>query len=297
MSLRAVENGEAISLLQGDCFVAIAPRNDISGIMILDEIVANKNTEVANRKRRVPLAEFRTRAESVPEPRDFAHALRGEYIALIGEIKRASPSRGVINDSADPIRVASIYAENGASALSVLTDKKYFNGTPNDLKAVRVSVDVPILRKDFIVDEYQIYESRALQADAILLIVRILSDTQLEEYLALAQSFGMYALVEVHDEAELERALARDASIIGINNRNLADFTVNIATTEYLAPMIPLNKIIVAESGVFTTTDVERCANAGADAVLVGEALMRVDDVAAKVRELSQVASRRRVAT
>lgn len=265
--------------------------------MILDEIVANKRVEVANRKRRVPLAEFRTRAESVPEPRDFAGALRGETVSLIGEIKRASPSRGAINAEADPIHIAATYASNGASALSVLTDKKYFNGTPNDLKSVRVAADVPILRKDFIVDEYQIYESRALQADAILLIVRILSDTQLEEYLALARSFGMHALAEVHDEVELERSLAIDASIIGINNRNLADFTVDLATTEYLAPMIPPNKIIVAESGVSTTEDVERCARAGADAVLVGEALMRAENVGAKVKELSQVASRKRVAT
>ncbi len=257
--------------------------------MILDEIVDNKRTEVANRKRRVSLSEFRTRAESVPEPRDLARALGGEHVALIGEVKRASPSRGAINADANPIRVAAVYAENGASALSVLTDKKYFNGTPNDLKAVRVAAEIPILRKDFIVDEFQIYESRALQADAILLIVRILSDTQLEEYLGLARSLGMHALAEVHDEKELERALAIDASIIGINNRNLANFTVDLATTEYLAPKIPPNKIIVAESGVFTIADVERCARVGADAVLVGEALMRASDVGAKVTELSSV--------
>lgn len=265
--------------------------------MILDEIVANKRTEVANRKRRVPFAEFRTRAESVPEPRDFVGALRGDQIALIGEIKRASPSRGAINADADPIRVAVTYAENGASAISVLTDKKYFNGTPNDLKAVRVAVDVPILRKDFIVDEYQIFESRALQADAILLIVRILTDAQLKDYLALAHSLGMNVLVEVHEETELERALAVDARVIGINNRNLADFTVDLAMTEKLAPNIPSDKIIVAESGVFTSADVGRCARAGADAVLVGEALMRASDVGARVRELSQVSSRKYQAT
>lgn len=257
--------------------------------MILDEIVANKHSEVASRKRRVSLAEFRTRAESVPEARDFASALRGENVALIGEIKRASPSRGAISAEADPIRVASIYAENGASAISVLTDKKYFDGTPNDLKAVRVAVDVPILRKDFIVDEYQVYESRALQADAILLIVRILSDAQLKDYLALARSLGMHTLVEVHDEAELERALATDTKIIGINNRNLVDFTVDLATTERLAPRIPQDRVIVAESGVFTKADVERCAHIGADAVLVGEALMRAEDIRARVAELSSV--------
>ncbi len=257
--------------------------------MILDEIVANKHSEVANRKRRVSLAEFRRRAESVAEATDFQSALRGENVALIGEIKRASPSRGALNGDANPIRIASIYAENGASALSVLTDKKYFNGALNDLKAVRVAVEVPILRKDFIIDEYQIYESRALQADAILLIVRILADSQIKDYLAIALPLGMHALVEIHNEAELERALAADASIIGINNRNLADFSVDLNTTERIAPMIPKGRTIIAESGVFTRGDVERCARAGADAVLVGEALMRAEDPASKVKELTSV--------
>ena len=257
--------------------------------MILDEIVANKRAEISNRQRRISLAEFRTRAESVPATRSFADALIGENVALIAEIKRASPSRGELNAQVDPLRLAQTYAESGASAISVLTDKKYFNGNLNDLKSVRVAVQIPILRKDFIVDEYQVYESRALQADTILLIVRMLADTQLRDYFALAGSLGMDALVEIHDERDLERALTANPRVIGINNRNLADFTVDLATTERLAPRIPGDKIVVAESGVFTRADVERAARAGAQAVLVGEALMRAEDVSAKVRELASV--------
>lgn len=258
--------------------------------MILDDIVINKRDEVAKRKTRVSLAEFRTRAESIVPARNFANVLRNpQRVALIAEIKRASPSRGELSADANPLRVAQTYADNGAAAISVLTDKKYFHGTPNDLKGVRVAVDVPILRKDFVIDEYQVYESRALQADAILLIVRILSDEQLRDYLALAHSLTMHTLVEIHDEADLARALNADASIIGINNRNLADFTVDLATTERLAPLIPREKITVAESGVFTCADVERCARVGADAVLVGEALMKAADVGAKAKELANV--------
>lgn len=255
--------------------------------MILDEIVANKRAEVAERKRHVALAELRARAEAMQSMRDFAGALHRDHIALVAEIKRASPSRGALNADADPPRRARTYAENGAAAISVLTDAKYFNGSLGDLQAVRAAVDVPILRKDFIVDEYQVYESRALGADAILLIVRVLSDAQLCDYLA--HALGMNALVEIHDERELERALAANARIVGINNRNLADFTVDLATTERLAPQIPNDKIIVAESGVFTRADVECAARAGAHAVLVGEALMRAGEVGAKVRELSSV--------
>lgn len=262
--------------------------------MILDEIVSHKHAEVAKRKTRVTLEEFRRRAESVVPARDFAAALRGSNIALIGEIKRASPSRGDLNATASPHVVAQTYAANGAAAISVLTDKKYFQGTPNDLKGVRVAVDIPILRKDFIVDEYQVYETRALQADAILLIVRILSDQQLRDYLALAHSLSMASLVEIHDEADLDRAASSNAQIIGINNRNLADFTVDLATTEQLAPRISKELTSLAESGVFSRSDVERCARAGVDAVLVGEALMRAPDVPAKVRELANVPSLKR---
>ncbi|HEX9076662.1 MAG TPA: indole-3-glycerol phosphate synthase TrpC [Anaerolineae bacterium] len=263
--------------------------------MILDEIISNKKDEITQRKRRITLAEIRDRAGSAPAPRDFVSGLSREQVALIAEIKRASPSRGALRGEFSLPQLAFEYAGNGAAAISVLTDQKYFAGDLGDLESSRIAVDVPILRKDFIIEEYQVYESRAFHADAILLIVRVLSDGQLRDYVALASSLGMGVLMEIHEEAEVERALAADAQVIGINNRNLLDFTVDLAVTEQLAPRILAQagvgsgKIIVAESGVFTRADVERAARAGARAVLVGEALMRADDVATKVRELAGV--------
>ncbi len=263
--------------------------------MILDDIVRVKRQEIEKRRARISQAEFRVRAENSPPVKNFADALRGgECVALIAEIKPASPSRGDLNANADPVKIARVYDENGASAISVLTDRQFFKGELNNLKAARVGADVPLLRKDFIIDEYQVYESRALQADAILLIVRILDDAQLRAYRELAEALDMSALVEIHDERELERALKSDANIIGINNRNLADFTLDLATTERLAPKVTQGKIIVSESGIFSRADVERAGNAGADAVLVGEALMRAEDVGAKVRELATVGNVRR---
>jgi indole-3-glycerol phosphate synthase len=263
--------------------------------MILDEIVGVKRREIEKRRARIPLEEFRMRAENSPPAREFAGALRGgECVALIAEIKPASPSKGDIRTDVDPVRVARQYDEGGAAAISVLTDRQFFKGDPNNLKAARVGADVPLLRKDFIIDEYQVYESRALQADAILLIVRILDDAQLREYRLLAESLEMAALVEIHDEHELERALKSGTQVIGINNRNLEDFTLDLATTERLAPRIEsaangTRPIVVSESGIFTRADVERAARAGSDAVLVGEALMRAEEVTARVRELASV--------
>lgn len=256
--------------------------------MILDQIVAAKRQEVERRRARISPDEFRVRAENAPPARNFAEALRrDDYIALIGEIKPASPSRGDIRADVDPVKIARLYDANGVSAISVLTDREFFKGDLNHLKAARVGADVPLLRKDFIIDEYQVYESRALQADAILLIVRLLDDAQLKDYRLLAESLGMDALVETHDEAEVERALKSDAHVIGINNRNLANFTVDLATTKKLVPLIRGNAIIISESGIFTAADVKRVARVGVDAVLVGEALMRAEDIGAKVRELS----------
>lgn len=257
--------------------------------MILDTIITNKRTEIVEREREFSFAELRTRARAAPFTRDFAGALTRDHVALIAEIKRASPSRGALDVSADPSRVARNYADNGAAAISVLTDAKYFGGSLDDLQSARAAVNVPVLRKDFIVDEYQIYEARVFQADAILLIARVLSDMQLCDYLALTHSLHMPALVEIHDEFDLDRALGADAQIIGINNRNLADFTVDLATTERLAPQIPCGKLVVAESGIATCAHVERVARAGVHAVLVGEALMRAKNVAAKLNELGSV--------
>ena len=260
--------------------------------MILDEIVANKRREISKRKARIPLAEYRSRAENMPASHDFARALRQpDRTALIAEIKAASPSRGEIRAEVDPAKIAQLYAANGAAAISVLTDRKFFQGELDHLKAARVGADVPLLRKDFIIDEYQVYESRALQANALLLIAQILDEAQLRAYRQLAESIGLAALVEIHDEAELERALNSGAQIIGINNRNLADFRVDLANTDRLAPLIPREKIVISESGIFTRADVERAHRAGAQAVLVGEALMRAADVGAKTRELAGVMS------
>jgi indole-3-glycerol phosphate synthase len=254
--------------------------------VILDEIVANKRRQVAERMRQIPLYGLRAIAEKMPVPRDFARALVREDVALIAEIKRVSPSRGTLQARVDPVQRAHAYAAGGASAISVLTDEKYFGGRLDDLASVRPSVGVPVLRKDFIVDVYQVYESRTALADAILLIVRVLSDAQLRDYIALAHALTLNALVEVHDERELDRALTAGARIIGINNRNLADFSIDLATTERIAPRIPPGKVIVAESGVSTRADVERAARVGAYAILVGEALMRAGDIGKKVQEL-----------
>lgn len=263
--------------------------------MILDEIVAAKRKEIERRRARISLNDFRLRAEHAPPARDFAAALRGgATVALVAEIKPASPSRGDLRADADPVKIARVYAKHGAAAISVLTDRAFFKGDPNNLKAARVGADLPLLRKDFCLDEYQIYESRALQADALLLIVRLLDDAQLRAFRERAQALGMGALVEIHDELEIERALGSGATLLGINNRNLANFTVDLATTERLAPRIRAARqsdvVIVSESGIFTRADVERTRDAGADAVLVGEALMRAKDMDGKVQELASVA-------
>lgn len=258
--------------------------------MILDDIIANTRAEIRQRRLQVPLADMRARAEgSTRATLDFAGALQRENIALIAEIKRASPSRGTLRALRDPSAHARLYVAAGTAAISVVTDANFFHGSLADLEAVKNAVEVPVLRKDFIVDEYQVFESRAARADAILLIVRALADSQLRDYLALSRSLNLSALVEVHDEAELDRALAVEASIIGINNRALQDFTVSLAMTERLAPRVPSGKLVVAESGVLTRPDVECVAKAGIHAVLVGEALMKAENVSAKVQELGSV--------
>jgi indole-3-glycerol phosphate synthase len=254
--------------------------------MILDEICEQKRGEVAAAKVRRPLAQLKEWAKDAPKPRDFRRALRGDTIRLIAEVKRASPSRGTLLKGMEATDLASIYEECGAAAISVLTDEKFFRGSLDDLVSVRRSVKLPCLRKEFVIDDYQIYEARAATADAILLIVRILSDSQLCEYRELAESLGMGALVECHDADEIRRAIDSGASIIGVNNRDLQTFEVNLNTTLELRKLVPGGKVLVSESGIFTRQHVRILENSGVDAMLVGEALVTSSDVRAKLREL-----------
>jgi indole-3-glycerol phosphate synthase len=255
---------------------------------ILDRIVADKRVEVADRKRVAPRAELERRCASLPATRDFDAALRpGGPVALIAEVKKASPSRGVLSADLDPVALAQSYAQHGAHAISVLTDEKYFKGHLDLLAAIRARVGVPLLRKDFTIDEWQLWESRAAGADAVLLIVSILEPARLRDLLAAAKGLGLAALVECHTAAELDQALSAGSRIIGINNRDLATFETTIETTLGLLPLIPPGPIVISESGFFHGEQVRRVVEAGARAVLVGEGLVKADDVGAKVRELT----------
>ena len=258
---------------------------------ILEEIVEHKKMEIAA----LDVSALRRAAESAPAPRDFLAALSrrrlGLSLSLIAELKRASPSKGILAPHLDLLQVADIYAENGASAISVLTDEKFFHGSLETLCELRFtrSLSLPLLRKDFILTESQIYESRANGADAILLIAAVLTDDlRFAELHSLALELGLTPLVEVHDEKEIERALKlKGIRLIGINNRNLATFEVSLETTERLRRMIPADIFVVSESGIFGASDVVRLAKANVDAILVGEALVTAEDIAAKVRELA----------
>jgi indole-3-glycerol phosphate synthase len=254
---------------------------------VLDKILAHKVEEIAARKARASAATVIAAAREASPPRDMRAAVRRETVALIAEIKRASPSRGVLLADFDPLALATAYAANGAAALSVLTDEHFFGGDLTHLTTARAAVSVPVLRKDFVLDPYQVYEARATGADAVLLIVAALDNARLADLHALIIELNMAALVEVHDEAELERALALGAPLIGVNNRDLRTFTVDLATTERLARLVPPDVTLVAESGIFSGADVRRMGAAGAHAVLVGEALVTAPDIAARVRELS----------
>ncbi len=255
---------------------------------ILDEIVRHKRGEIAARKTAMPRGALVTRAAMLPAPRDFERALTpaAGRARLIAEVKRASPSRGVLKADLDPVALAATYARHGADAISVLTDAKYFGGSLDDLAAVRAAVEVPLLRKDFTLDDYQLWEARAAGADAVLLIVAILEPSALAELAAAAKGLGLAALVECHTAAELDVALTLGARLIGINNRDLATFETRLDTTLSLLPQIPPGPIVVSESGFFTGDDVRRVVDAGAHAVLVGEGLVKASDVGAKIREL-----------
>jgi indole-3-glycerol phosphate synthase len=253
---------------------------------ILDAIVAHKREELARRKRARPLSVVRSEAATAPPTRDFAAPLRVPGVSLIAEVKRASPSAGSLRPDLDPAALARVYAEHGAAAISVLTDARFFGGSLDDLHRVRAAVAVPTLRKDFIVDPYQIYEARAAGADAILLIVAVLSNAQLRELHDMVDRLGMTALVEVHDQVELQRALELAPKVIGINNRDLRTFEVRLETTAALKAQIPENVITVAESGIKTEADVERLRGIGVDAMLVGTSLVKAPDTAQAVRRL-----------
>lgn len=264
----------------------------------LTKILAYKREEVARQRASVPLAELTRRADSAPPPRPFAAALRlPGRPALIAEVKKASPSRGVLLESFDPLALARTYAASGASAISVLTDERFFQGSLKYLEGIHSSLRgepslaIPLLRKDFILDPYQVYEARAAGADALLLIVAALDDEPLRALLALTHELGMQALVEVHDEAELERALHAGAQVVGVNNRDLHSFRTSLETTARLAARLPATgrPLLVSESGIFTSEDVARVHAWGADAILVGEALVTAPDIAARTRELAGV--------
>ncbi|MBM4418617.1 MAG: indole-3-glycerol phosphate synthase TrpC [Chloroflexi bacterium] len=242
---------------------------------ILDAIVARKREDLSRHERELPVGEVRRRAEQSPLPRPFAAALRRPTLSVIAEFKRASPSRGAIAQSADPSDVARTYGAGGATAISVLTEEHRFGGSLADLMAVREAVDTPVLRKDFLFDPRHLFEARVAGADAVLLIVAMLEEAALLDLQELARALGLDTLVEVHTATELERALRVGARLIGINNRDLHSFSVDLATFERLARLVPPDCVLVAESGVFGEADARRMRVAGADAILVGEALMR----------------------
>lgn len=253
---------------------------------ILDEIRAHKESEVAVREAARPLADVKEACACAPRVRSLREAVARPGIQLIAEVKRRSPAKGELSPGASAPALAARYAEAGAAAVSVLTDERFFSGSDADLAAVRATIGAPILRKDFTISGYQIYEARSIGADAVLLIVAMLADEQIRSFLNIASSLGMESIVEAHTDEEVRRAVDLGAPIIGINNRNLATFEVDLGTTERLRPLIPAAILVVSESGIVTRGDVVRVQTAGADAVLVGEALVTAPDVHARVHEL-----------
>lgn len=249
---------------------------------ILQKIVAVKHEELALAKGRKPLAEVREDAESRVLTRDFVGALRAKIAAglpaVIAEVKKASPSKGVLREDFIPADIAQSYAEHGAACLSVLTDRQFFQGSVDYLKQARASCQLPVLRKDFMVDAYQIYEARAMGADCVLLIAAILDDAQMAEFEAIARHLGMAVLVEVHDAAEMARALKLKTPLIGVNNRNLRTFEVSLQTTLDLQAAVPADRLLVTESGILAPADVQRMRAAGVHAFLVGEAFIRAPE-------------------
>ncbi len=257
---------------------------------ILRKILARKREEIAERSARLPLAQLQSRVQAAPPARGFVNAIRARIAAgkpaVIAEIKKASPSKGLLRADFNPAEIAKSYERHGATCLSVLTDRDFFQGADEHLLQARAACALPVLRKDFTIDPYQVYEARALGADCILLIVAALDDVQLRQFIALSRDIGLDVLVEVHDAAELERALALDTPLIGINNRDLRTFEVRLETTLDLLGRIPKDCIVVTESGIHTSADVARMRRNGINTFLVGEAFMKVDEPGAKLAEL-----------
>ena len=254
--------------------------------MILQKIVEKRREEVAAQKEILPFGELRQMLADRPPTLDFGGAIRSQSCAMIAEVKRSSPSKGRIREDFDPVEIAGIYEENGAAAISVLTERRFFEGHAAYVPQIRRSVRLPLLRKDFIIDSYQISETRVLGADALLLIARILEQGQLREFLGLASELGLAALVEVHEETDLEKAISSGATIVGINNRDLENFRTDLETSIRLARRVPKGVTVVSESGISSRGDIERLMDAGIHAFLVGESLMREKDIGKKLREL-----------
>jgi indole-3-glycerol phosphate synthase len=255
--------------------------------MFLDKIVAQKRKELEKRQKAMPMSALEDAIAHRPAPIDLAKALKSDGISLIAEIKRASPSKGMLNPDLDAVELAKTYARCGAKAISVLTEENYFMGSGQDLEAVKNALPhIPVLRKDFILEPYQLYESRAWGADAVLLIVAIIDDSELKELITVSHKLGMQCLVEVHDKDELKRAIKCDAQLIGINNRNLQTLEVDINVTKELRPLIPPGRLVVSESGIKGRDDIEKLKAWGVDAVLIGEALVTAKDIPAKIKEL-----------
>ena len=255
--------------------------------MILDTIIAHKQKELAIEQEQVPLAKLEDQISSLPPTRDFRGAITGRgTVKLIAEVKKKSPSKGIIREDFHPVSIAEAYVKNGAAAISVLTDKHFFAGELDYLRAIRDTVDVPLLRKDFTIDPYHIYQARVAGADAILLIVAALTVSQLRTFMEVAAALALACLVEVHTREELAIALDVEAQIIGINNRDLRTFHTDIATTFQLCEAIPADRVVVSESGIYAREDVMKLQEAGIHAMLVGESLMRSPDIGEQVRRL-----------
>ncbi len=254
---------------------------------ILAEICTTKRREIDESCQRVPESELQAQLKDAPPVRDFVAALRNtSNIALIAEVKKASPSAGLIRDNFDPVSIASIYESAGAACISCLTDEPYFQGRLEYLTAIRERVSLPVMRKDFLLDRYQVFEARAAGADCILLIAECLDDCHLRELYFLASELGMESLIEVYEPENMERVLKLDPPLTGVNNRNLRTMQTDISHTIELGTQLPKDTLLISESGIRTRADVERLAGAGIHGILVGETLMREDDIAGKVREL-----------